>query len=59
MKSDSHLQNDVMAELKCDPSINATQIGIEVDKGIVVLLGHVESYAQKWSVSRLHKRYAV
>jgi osmotically-inducible protein OsmY len=49
MKTDTQLQNDVMAELKWIPSINATKIGVEVDNGIVTISGHVENFAQKWS----------
>ena len=43
MKTDSQLQQDVMAELKWEPSINATHIGVEVADGIVTLAGHVDS----------------
>ena len=52
MKTDTQLQSDVMAELKWDASINATKIGVEVDRGIVTLSGHVENYGQKWSAER-------
>jgi osmotically-inducible protein OsmY len=37
MKTDTQLQNDVMAELKWNTSINATKIDVEVDKGVVTL----------------------
>jgi len=30
MKTDSQLQQDVMAELAWEPSVHATQIGVEV-----------------------------
>jgi osmotically-inducible protein OsmY len=52
MKTDTQLQNDVMAELKWVPSINATKIGVEVDNGILTISGHVEYYSQKWSAER-------
>jgi osmotically-inducible protein OsmY len=52
MKTDTQLQNDVMAELKWNTSINATKIGVEVDKGVVTLSGHVDNYGQKWSAER-------
>ena len=35
MKSDAQLQQDVLAELKWEPSINAAEIGVEVKDGIV------------------------
>ena len=43
MKTDSQLQSDVQAELKWEPSVNATHIGVEVQDGIVTLNGHVEA----------------
>lgn len=53
MKTDSQLQQDVLAELKWEPSINATEIGVEVKNGIVTLSGHVENYASKWRAERI------
>nr|WP_198984563.1 BON domain-containing protein [Herbaspirillum sp. ASV7] len=47
MKTDSQLQQDVCAELKWEPSINATQIGVQVKDGIVTLAGDVDSYSEK------------
>ncbi|GAI55469.1 unnamed protein product, partial [marine sediment metagenome] len=47
MKTDSQLQQDVCAELKWEPSINATQIGVQVKDGIVTLAGEVNSYSEK------------
>jgi osmotically-inducible protein OsmY len=51
-KSDDQLQQDVIAELKWEPTINATEIGVEVKDGVVTLAGHVDSYAQKWNAER-------
>jgi osmotically-inducible protein OsmY len=48
MKSDSQLQQDVMAELKWEPSVHGAQIGVEVKDGVVTLCGHVSSYLEKW-----------
>lgn len=56
MKTDSQLQADVIAELKWEPSINSTQIGVEVKNGIVTLVGHVDSYAEKWAAERAAQR---
>lgn len=47
MKTDSQLQQDVMAELKWEPSVHAAQIGVEVKDGVVTLAGEVSSYAEK------------
>jgi osmotically-inducible protein OsmY len=52
MKTDTQLQNDVMAELKWDPSINANQIGVEVNGGVVTLFGHVDKFTEKWAAER-------
>ena len=56
MKSDTQLQQDVMEELKWQPSVNATQIGVEVTDGIVTLAGHVSTYAEKWDAERAAER---
>jgi osmotically-inducible protein OsmY len=56
MKTDAQVQQDVIAELKWEPSINAAQIGVEVKDGIVTLAGHVSSYAEKWNAERAAQR---
>ena len=52
MKTDTQLQNDVMAELKWDPSFNAAEIGVQVKNGVVTLSGHVDKYAEKWAAEK-------
>jgi osmotically-inducible protein OsmY len=37
MKTDSQLQQDVMAELKWEPAVHAAQIGVEVKNGVKAL----------------------
>ena len=56
MKTDAELQQDVIAELKWEPSINAAQIGVEVKDGIVTLAGHVCTYAEKRGAERAAQR---
>lgn len=56
MKTDAQLQQDVIAELKWEPSINAAQIGVEVKDGIVTLAGHVSTYAEKRGAERAAQR---
>jgi osmotically-inducible protein OsmY len=56
MKTDTQVQQDVIAELKWEPSVNAAQIGVEVKDGIVTLAGHVSSYAEKWDAERAAQR---
>ena len=58
MKTDSQLQQDVLAELRWEPSVNAAQIGVEVTDGIVTLSGHVSSFAGKWDAERAAQRVA-
>lgn len=56
MRSDEQIQSDVMTELRADPSVEATQIGLSVDDGVVRLAGSAPSYAQKWAAERAAKR---
>jgi osmotically-inducible protein OsmY len=56
MKTDKQVQQDVIAELLWEPSVNAGDIGVEVKDGIVTLAGHVGSYAEKWDAERAAQR---
>ena len=56
MKTDRELQQDVLAELKWEPKVNATNIGVEVKKGVVTLSGHVDSLVEKWNAEQAAKR---
>jgi osmotically-inducible protein OsmY len=56
MKTDTQIQQDVLAELKWEPSVNAAHIGVEVTGGIVTLAGHVDSYAEKWATEQAAQR---
>ena len=47
MKSEEQLRRNIEEELACEPSVNATTIGVAVEDGIVTLLGHVTSHAEK------------
>jgi osmotically-inducible protein OsmY len=44
---DKLVREDVLDELEFDPSVDATNIGVAVDEGVVTLTGHVSSYAEK------------
>jgi osmotically-inducible protein OsmY len=52
VKSDSQIQRDILAELKWDPAVDETDVGIEVNDGIVTLTGTVDSYAKKLAAER-------
>jgi osmotically-inducible protein OsmY len=56
MKTDRQLQQDVMDELKWEPAVEASTIGVEAKDGIVTLAGHVQSYSQKWAAERAAQR---
>jgi osmotically-inducible protein OsmY len=56
MKSDSDIKRDVEAELKWDPDIDPTDIGVAVKDGVVTVTGFVRSYTQKWQAERDVKR---
>jgi len=47
MKTDQEIQQDVFRELRWDSRVDQTEIGVEVDEGIVTLTGTVKSYAKK------------
>jgi osmotically-inducible protein OsmY len=57
-KSDIQLKTDVQAELKYEPSVNVTDIGILVKDGAVTLNGYATSYGEKWDAVRAAKRVA-
>lgn len=56
MKTDSEIQKDVMEELKWEPQVDATEIGVAVKNGIVTLSGQVYTYAQKKAAERAAAR---
>ena len=56
MNTDSQVQQDVLAELKWEPSVNAAQIGVEVNDGVVTLAGHAGSFAEKWDAEQAAQR---
>jgi len=55
-KTDTQLKKDIEEELRWDPKLNAAQIGVSVDKGVVTLLGAVDSYAEKFAAEDATKR---
>jgi osmotically-inducible protein OsmY len=57
-KSDSQLQQDVLQELKYEPSVSASQIGVTAKDGIVGLTGNVPNYAAKYAAAHAAERVA-
>ena len=56
MNSDRKLQMDVLDELRWEPGVNATDIGVSVKDGVVTLEGNVDSFAEKWAAEEAVKR---
>jgi osmotically-inducible protein OsmY len=54
--TDSSLRQDIIDELDFEPSIDAADIGVAVENGIVTLTGHVPTYAQKITVEDVVRR---
>jgi osmotically-inducible protein OsmY len=57
-KTDAELKTDVLAELKYEPGVNVTDIGVLVKDGAVTLNGSVTSYGEKWNTVSATKRVA-
>src|SRR5579872_4130527 len=58
MRLDSDIRRDVEDELRWDPDIDATDIGVAVHNGVATLTGFVRSYAQRSEAERDAKRVA-
>jgi osmotically-inducible protein OsmY len=56
MKTDEILQLHVLEELDWEPSVNAAQIGVTVEDGVVTLAGHVPTYGEKLAAEKVAKR---
>ena len=56
MKIDSQLQRDVLDELAWEPSVDAAEIGVSVENGVVILNGTVKSFNEKWTAERAAQR---
>jgi osmotically-inducible protein OsmY len=56
MKSDHQLKTDVTSELDWDPVINASNVGVAVENGVVTLTGHLDTFAEKHAAERAVRR---
>jgi osmotically-inducible protein OsmY len=56
MRSDSDIKHDVEQELRWDPDVDTTDIGVAVKSGVVALTGFVHSYSEKYEAERAAKR---
>jgi osmotically-inducible protein OsmY len=56
MRPDSEIKRDVEQELKWEPDLDETDIGVAVNKGVVTLTGFVQSYLEKYHAERAAER---
>jgi osmotically-inducible protein OsmY len=56
MRTDTELQHAVMDELAWEPSVDAAEIGVSAESGIVTLSGIVKSLPQKWAAEKAAQR---
>ncbi len=57
-KTDTDLKTDVLAELKYEPSVKVTDIGVLVKDGTVTLNGYATSSNEKWQAVQATRRVA-
>ena len=58
MRTDAQIKQDILDELVFQPKIDATQIGVVVDDGVVTLTGLVFSYAKKITIIKTVEKIA-
>lgn len=56
MKSDNQIQKDVMEELKWEPFLSTSEIGVAVKNGVVTLSGLVDNYSKKLTAEKAAKK---
>ena len=57
-KTDSQIQQAVLRELKWDTRVEETDVGVEVDAGVVTLTGTVSSWAKRFAAQEAAHRVA-
>jgi hypothetical protein len=55
MKTDLQIQADVQSQLKWEPQLTASQIGVAVKNGVVTLSGIVDTFPKKLAAERVAK----
>lgn len=58
MKTDAQLMADVIAELAWDCHANAADVCVEVNNGVVTLLGRIDTRAERHTIERAVRRVA-
>jgi len=49
---DTDIHLDVISELDWDPTVDATEAGVEADDRVVTLTGTVESFWKRWTAEQ-------
>ena len=57
-RTDAQFQQDVLQELRWDTRVKETDVGVEVDRGIVTLTGKVDSWAARLAAQDAAHRVA-
>jgi osmotically-inducible protein OsmY len=55
-KSDSEIQKLVLQELKWDPRVDETEVGVQVKDGVVTLTGRIDSFGKKHAAAQAAHR---
>jgi len=59
-KSDAQIKADVLTELKWDATVDETEVGVQVRKGIVTLTGNLSAYPKKLAaIDAAHRVHGV
>ena len=56
MKTDEQLKNDVLEELRWEPTVTSSDITVAAKGGVVTLSGSVPNYAEKWAAEKATQR---
>jgi osmotically-inducible protein OsmY len=48
-RTDTQIQQDVLAELKWEPRVAPNEVGVSVKEGVVTLTGWVDTYVKRWA----------
>jgi osmotically-inducible protein OsmY len=56
MKNDNQIQKDVMEEIKWEPFLNASEIGVTAKNGVVTLSGRVDAWSKKIAAEKAAKK---
>ena len=55
-KTDTQIHHDVLDELRWDSRVDETEVGVEVDEGVVTLTGTVQTWAKRVAAEEAARR---